>query len=201
MARMQDSLYRARGFTTIAGTDEAGRGPWAGPVYAAAVILPDNVRLPGLDDSKKLSEKKREELFPLIQQHAIAWCIASASVEEIDTLNIREASFLAMKRSIKGLQTIPDLVLSDGFNIPNFDLPNEGIVKGDSKLRCIAAASILAKVARDHYMLEQDTLYPEYAFAKHKGYGTKIHQEALAKHGACPIHRKTFAPIKALNVQ
>ena len=198
---MQDSLYRARGFTLIAGTDEAGRGPWAGPVYAAAVILPERIRLPGLDDSKKLTEATREKLFPLIKEQAIAWCIASASVEEVDELNIREASFLAMKRSLEGLGMTPDLVLSDGFKIPNYHLPNEGVIKGDGKLRCIAAASILAKVARDQYMQDQALIYPEYAFEKHKGYGTRIHQEALALHGACPIHRKTFAPIKALSVE
>ena len=201
MPRMQDSLYRSRGFVMIAGTDEAGRGPWAGPVYAAAVILPERVRLPGLDDSKKINEATREKLFPLIQEQAISWCIASASVEEIDALNIRDASFLAMKRSLEGLGHIPDLVLSDGFKIPNYHLPNEGVVKGDGKLRCIAAASILAKVARDRYMHQQHELYPAYNFAKHKGYGTPEHQEALRKHGICEIHRKSFAPIKLLNVQ
>lgn len=182
-----------KGFSAVCGVDEAGCGPLAGPVYAAAVILNPEYHIPGLNDSKKLSEKKRELLFPEIQKRALAWAIASASAEEIDQLNILQARLLAMRRAISALQVRPDYILVDGNRDPQ---PEEAstllIVKGDAKSASIAAASILAKVARDHFMLELDVQYPEYAFAKHKGYPTRLHEERILQYGLCPQHRKTF---------
>lgn len=182
-----------KGFSAVCGVDEAGCGPLAGPVYAAAVILNPEYHIPGLNDSKKLSEKKRELLFPEIQNRALAWAIASASAEEIDQLNILQARLLAMRRAISALQVRPDYILVDGNRDPQ---PEEAstllIVKGDAKSASIAAASILAKVARDHFMLELDVQYPEYAFAKHKGYPTRLHEERILQYGLCPQHRKTF---------
>lgn len=182
-----------KGFPAVCGVDEAGCGPLAGPVYAAAVILNPEDHIPGLNDSKKLSEKKRELLFPEIQNRALAWAIASASAEEIDQLNILQARLLAMRRAISALQVRPDYILVDGNRDPQpEEAPTLLIVKGDAKSASIAAASILAKVARDHFMLELDAQYPEYAFAKHKGYPTRLHEERILQYGLCPQHRKTF---------
>ena len=181
------------GFSLICGVDEAGRGPLAGPVYAAAVILPPDLELEGLNDSKKLSEKRREALYPLICEQALAYGIAFASEQEIDELNILQATFLAMRRAVGQLGLKPDLALVDGNREPDFgDIPVRTIVKGDSRSANIAAASILAKVTRDRFMLEQDAVYPQYGFAVHKGYGTQKHYAALREFGPCPIHRRSF---------
>ena len=180
------------GFTAVCGIDEAGRGPLAGPVYAAAVILPPDCEIPGLNDSKKLTEKKREELFDVIIEKAEAYSVASASEKEIDDLNILNATFLAMKRAADGLAVPPDIALVDGNREPNLGIPAETVIKGDSRSMSIAAASILAKVSRDRYMLQMAELYPEYQFEKHKGYGTKLHYQMLAEHGISEIHRKSF---------
>lgn len=180
------------------GVDEAGRGPLAGPVFAAAVILdPDNPII-GLDDSKKLSEKKRDKLFIEIKEKALAWCISSASVEEIDEINILQASLLAMKRAVEGLQAKATLALIDGNKCPVMDTPAQAIIGGDGIEKCIGAASILAKVARDAYCLEMHKKNPEYEFDKHKGYGTALHMAALNKYGPADCHRKTFAPVTKL---
>ena len=180
------------GYTVIAGTDEAGRGPLAGPVYAAAVILPQGLVIDGLNDSKKITEKKREKLFDIIKEEAVAYCIASASVEEIDELNILEADLLAMRRAIDGLGVKADFALIDGNVDRDFQIPAKAVVKGDATSMNIAAASVLAKVARDRICIDLDREYPEYGIAKHKGYGTKDHMEALRKYGPSPIHRKKF---------
>ena len=180
------------GVETVCGVDEAGAGPLAGPVYAAAVILPREIEIPGLNDSKKLTEKKREALFPLIQEKALAWGIGWASAEEIDAINILQATFLAMKRAVEQLSVQPGWALVDGNRMPPLDVPGETVVKGDAQCASIAAASILAKVSRDRLLEEWDTLYPEYGFAKHKGYGTKAHYDAILRHGVLPIHRKSF---------
>lgn len=180
------------GFSRICGVDEAGRGPLAGPVCAAAVILPRDLEIEGLNDSKKLTEKRREALYDIIVKEAVAYGIAFATEQEIDEINILQATFLAMRRAIGQLSVRPDVVLVDGNREPESDIPVKTIVKGDSLSANIAAASILAKVTRDRFMLEQDRLYPEYGFALHKGYGTKAHYAALTEHGACPIHRRTF---------
>ena len=180
----------------MAGVDEVGRGPLAGDVVAAAVILDPDNPISGLDDSKKLSEKKREALFPLIQQRAIAWCVARASVAEIDQLNILQASLLAMQRAVAGLQTQPEHVLVDGNRLPQWGYSAEAVVKGDSRVKAIAAASILAKVVRDREMVAFEQDYPGYGFAGHKGYPTKLHMQALESLGVTPIHRKSFAPVK-----
>lgn len=183
----------ADGYSCVCGVDEAGRGPLAGPVFAAAVVLPQGLVIDGLNDSKKLTEKKREALFPVIQQEAAAWCIASASVEEIEQYNILQATFLAMCRAVEGLSLPVDCALIDGNRAPaGLKIPCRTIVKGDSHSASIAAASILAKVSRDHFMLELDRQYPEYQFAKHKGYGTKLHQELILQHGPSPVHRMSF---------
>ena len=186
-----DSAERAQN-GIICGIDEAGRGPLAGDVYAAAVILPEGLVINGLDDSKKLSEKKRELLFDEIIAKADAYCIATASAAEIDEINILNAALLAMKRAFDGLNTRPALALVDGNKAPNLGIPVKTVVKGDSLSASIAAASILAKVARDRYMLELDKKYPEYLFAKHKGYGTKLHYDMIAQYGLCPEHRRSF---------
>ncbi|MBQ7654388.1 MAG: ribonuclease HII [Clostridia bacterium] len=181
-----------RGFSCVCGVDEAGRGPLAGPVYAAAVILPLDCEIDGLNDSKKLSEKKRDELFDIIKQKAVAFAVASASVEEIEEMNILQATFLAMKRAVESLETKPDIALVDGNRKPGLSIAESTLVKGDARCPSIAAASILAKVSRDRYMLEIDKLYPEYQFSKHKGYGTKLHYEMLEKYGISPVHRRSF---------
>lgn len=182
-----------RGFTAVCGIDEAGCGPLAGPVYAAAVILDPNDPIAGLNDSKKLTEKKREALFPEIQKRARAWAIASASEQEIDELNILQARLLAMRRAAAQLEICPDHALVDGNRDPALPgIPTLLIVGGDGKSASIAAASILAKVARDHVMLELDRQYPQYQFARHKGYPTQLHRKLLLRYGPCPAHRQTF---------
>lgn len=184
---------RIKGYKLVCGVDEAGRGPLAGPVCAAAVILPDNCEIEGLNDSKKISEKKRESLFDIIKEKAIAYSIAYGSLEEIEEYNILEATYLAMNRAIEGLNTKADFALIDGNRVPKgIKIPCETVVKGDSKSCSIAAASILAKVTRDRLMLEYDKKYPQYLFAQHKGYGTKAHYEAIKQHGVCEIHRLSF---------
>lgn len=191
MWEIEDSVY-ARGFTVICGVDEAGRGPLAGPVCAAAVILPPHLEIPGLTDSKKLTDKKRRELFPVIQEQAIAYGIGYASEQEIDEINILQATYEAMRKAIAGLSVQPDILLNDAVTIPNVEINQIPIIKGDAKSVSIAAASILAKVTRDHMMMEYDTLFPEYGFAKHKGYGTAAHISVIKKIGPCPIHRRSF---------
>ena len=181
-----------RGFTAVCGIDEAGRGPLAGPVCAAAVLLPEGVVIDGLNDSKKLSEKKRDLLFPVIQENALAFGIGFADEKEIDEINILHATFLAMRRAFDAMQRRCDYVLVDGNRMPPMPVPGETVVKGDAKSPSIAAASILAKVSRDRVMLEYAKQYPEYQFEKHKGYGTKAHVEALHAFGPSPIHRRTF---------
>ena len=182
-----------KGFTSVCGVDEAGRGPLMGPVCAAAVILPEDVILEGVNDSKKLSEKKREALFDVIKEKAIAYSVAFASVEEIEEVNILNATYLAMNRAIEGLKLPADYALIDGNRVPKgIKIPCETIVKGDAKSLSIAAASILAKVSRDRLVLEYDKEYPEYKFALHKGYGTAAHIEAIKKYGPCKYHRPSF---------
>ncbi len=182
------------GYKTVCGIDEAGRGPLAGPVYAAAVILPTGLEIEGLNDSKKLSEKKREQLFPIICEKAIAYSIGIATEKEIDEINILNATFLAMKRAVEGLSVKPDYALVDGNRYPKIsnDIKEEVVVKGDAKSMSIAAASILAKVSRDRFMLEVTKEYPQYCFEQHKGYGTKLHYEKILEYGPSPIHRMTF---------
>ncbi|MEA4832048.1 MAG: ribonuclease HII [Oscillospiraceae bacterium] len=180
------------GYSVVCGLDEAGRGPLAGPVYAAAVILPQNLTIPGLDDSKRLSEKKRDELFEVIKAYAIDWAVAHAEPYEIDMMNILNASMLAMKRATSLLRVRPQLLLVDGNIARGFDIPAIPVVKGDGKLPSVAAASILAKVLRDRFCEELDKQYPEYHFAQHKGYPTKEHRELIKKFGPCPAHRMTF---------
>ena len=181
------------GFSCICGVDEAGRGPLAGPVCAAAVILPEGVVIEGLDDSKKLTEKKRERLYDIIKETAVAYSVAYGTLEEIETVNILEATYLAMNRAIEDLTVKPDFALIDGNRVPRgIKIPCETIVKGDSKSMSVAAASVLAKVTRDRLMLEYDKKYPEYNFKKHKGYGTKEHTELIKQYGPCEIHRLSF---------
>lgn len=182
------------GYKIVCGIDEAGRGPLAGPVYAAAVILPTGLEIEGLNDSKKLSEKKREQLFPIICEKAIAYSIGIATEKEIDEINILNATFLAMKRAVEGLSVKPDYALVDGNRYPKIsnDIKEEVVVKGDAKSMSIAAASILAKVSRDRFMLEITKEYPQYCFEQHKGYGTKLHYEKILEYGPSPIHRMTF---------
>ena len=180
----------------FAGVDEVGRGPLCADVVTAAVILDPNNPITELDDSKKLSEKKRERLFIEIQEKALSFCIARASVTEIDQINILQASLLAMKRAVEGLHIQPEHVLVDGNKIPVWHYPAEAVVKGDSRVAAIGAASILAKVTRDRELVALDKIYPGYGLAAHKGYPTKVHMEALARLGATPIHRRSFAPVK-----
>lgn len=188
-----DNEYKKRGIELLAGVDEAGRGPLAGPVYAAAVILPPDFYLPEINDSKKLSEKKREKLFDVIIENALAYGIASVSAKEIDEINILNAAMLAMKKAVEKMSVIPSLVLVDGNRTPKVDSPCEFVIKGDAKSQSIAAASILAKVARDRYLIdEMAKKYPEYEFEKHKAYPTKRHRELIGKFGTCPEHRLTF---------
>lgn len=182
----------------ICGVDEAGRGPLAGAVFAAAVILDPNRPIAGLADSKKLSEKKRDFLAGEIKEKALAWAIASSSAEEIDEINILQASLLAMKRAVESLSLQPDELLVDGLHCPKLTIPMRAIVQGDSKEACISAASILAKTARDADLYILDEQYPQYGFAKHKGYPTPLHMQMLALHGVLPIHRKTYAPVRRL---
>ncbi|MDE6594382.1 MAG: ribonuclease HII [Oscillospiraceae bacterium] len=186
-----DSAVR-NDFSVVCGIDEAGRGPLAGDVYAAAVIFDEDVFIDGLNDSKKLTEKKREKLFDEIISKAKAYCVATASVEEIEEINILQATFLAMKRAYEGLGIAADIALIDGNQFPKLDCKMETVVKGDSLSASIAAASILAKVSRDRYMTELAEKYPEYRFEKHKGYGTKLHKELILEHGTCPVHRMSF---------
>lgn len=180
----------------ICGVDEAGRGPLAGAVFAAAVILDPARPIPGLADSKAISEKKRDQLAVQIKERALAWSIASASVEEIDTINILQASLLAMRRAVEGLSLTPAEVLVDGNKLPDWRWPSRAIVGGDALVEEISAASILAKTARDAEMLELHVMYPHYGFDKHKGYPTAAHLEALQRHGICEIHRRSYAPVK-----
>lgn len=191
MWQIEGGFY-AQGVMNICGVDEAGRGPLAGPVCAAAVILPERLEIPGLNDSKKLTDKKRRELFPIIQEKALAYGIGFASQEEIDEINILQATFLAMERALGALAIRPGLVLIDGNQEKDFGLPVRTVVKGDSLSANIAAASVLAKVSRDDVMLEFARQYPEYGFDIHKGYGTKAHYAALTQYGPCPIHRRSF---------
>lgn len=181
-----------QGFKTVCGVDEAGRGPLAGPVYAAAVILPVGTEIDGLNDSKKLSEKKREELFDIINDIAVSVSVGIATEKEIDEINILQATFLAMTRAINGLEIPADYAIIDGNRAPKSEIATETVVKGDGKVMSVAAASIIAKVSRDRFMLEMAEKYPQYQFQKHKGYGTKLHYEMIEKYGVSPIHRKTF---------
>lgn len=184
---------KEKGFKVVCGVDEAGRGPLAGPVCAAAVILPENVEIEGLNDSKKLTEAKREKLFDIILEKAISYSVAFGTVEEIEEHNILNATFLAMNRAIEGLQVRPDYALIDGNRVPKgITVECETVVKGDAKSASIAAASVLAKVTRDRLLLRYAEKYPEYGFEKHKGYGTAAHYDAVRAHGLCPVHRPSF---------
>ena len=187
-----DASHKSENIKIICGVDEAGRGPLAGPVVAAACILPDGLIIEGLDDSKKLTEKKREKIFDIILEKALDYSIASASVEEIEEINILNAAMLAMKRAIEGLELKPDLALIDGNMSRGFEVATKTVVHGDAISQSIAAASILAKVTRDRLCYEYDKEYPEYGFAKHKGYGTKLHTDAIKQYGITPIHRPSF---------
>lgn len=191
MWQIEDRYY-AQEFMQICGVDEAGRGPLAGPVCAAAVILPAHLDIPGLDDSKKLTDKRRRELMPVIKENALAYGIAFADHSEIDQINILQATFLAMERAVSKLEIKPQLLLIDGNRQKDFGIPTETVVRGDSLSASIAAASILAKVTRDDYMLRMAEQYPLYGFDVHKGYGTKAHYAALTEFGPCPIHRMSF---------
>lgn len=191
MWEIEQSFFE-QGIDVVCGVDEAGRGPLAGPVCAAAVILPAGLDIPGLDDSKKLSDKRRRELFPIIKEKAIAYGIAFANHNEIDEINILQATYLAMERAIAMLEVKPKLALIDGNRAKDFGIPVKTVVHGDSLSASIAAASVLAKVTRDDYMLEMAKIYPAYGFDVHKGYGTKAHYAALTEYGACPIHRASF---------
>ncbi len=182
----------AKGYKSVCGVDEAGRGPLAGPVCAAAVILPEGVIIDGVNDSKKLSEKKRESLFDVIREQALSYSIAYATVDEIEEINILNATMLAMRRAIDGLDIKAEYAMIDGNKIPPLDIDAECIVKGDAKSMSIACASILAKVSRDRLLYKYAEEYPIYGFDKHKGYGTKVHREAILKYGPCPYHRKSF---------
>ena len=187
-----ENELKARGYSLICGVDEAGRGPLAGPVFAAAVILPEGLEDVGINDSKKLSEKKRDLLFDLIREKAVAFSIACASEKEIDEINILNATFLAMKRAVEGLPVRPEIALVDGNRKPGTGIEEITLVKGDAKSISIAAASILAKVSRDRYLLELDKQYPQYQFARHKGYPTQLHYEMIKAHGISPVHRRSF---------
>ena len=188
-----DSAVRAEtGVKLLCGVDEAGRGPLAGPVCAAAVILPEGARVAGVNDSKKISEPKREELFGAITEAALAWAVAFSDEKEIDEINILNAAMLAMKRAVEALGVTPELALIDGNRVPALGIPAKFVIKGDATSASIAAASILAKVSRDRLMYEYDARYPEYGFAQHKGYGTKQHYEAIDRFGVLDIHRKSF---------
>jgi len=187
-----EAALREKGLKFVCGVDEAGRGPLCGPVAAAAVILPEGLKIEGINDSKKLTEKKREKLYDEITEKALAWGVGLASPAEIDELNILQATYLAMKRAVEAMKIVPDYVLVDGNRDPKIGIPTATIVKGDGKAACIAAASILAKVTRDRLLVEMDKAYPQYGFAKHKGYPTKAHYAAIAEHGISPEHRRSF---------
>ena len=182
----------AKGYRAVCGVDEAGRGPLAGPVCAAAVILPENTVIEGVNDSKKLSEKKREALFDVIRERSVSYSVAFASVEEIEEMNILNATMLAMKRAVEGLSVKADFAMIDGNRLPKLDIDSEFIIKGDAKSMSIACASVLAKVSRDRLLYKYAEEYPEYLFDKHKGYGTKAHVEAIKKYSPCPYHRLSF---------
>ncbi|HWP51841.1 MAG TPA: ribonuclease HII [Clostridia bacterium] len=188
---IEDALH-SRGLTLICGVDEAGRGPLVGPVCAAAVILPQGLTIDGLNDSKKLTEKKRDALYDIITAQAVSWAVGLASAQEIDEINILQATYLAMHRAVSGLNCSPDYVLVDGNGDPHLSLPTQTVVKGDSKAACIAAASVLAKVTRDRLLTSLGERYPEYGFEKHKGYPTQAHYQAIAKYGITPEHRHSF---------
>lgn len=195
LARLEAMKAYEKGYedyTLICGIDEAGRGPLAGPVTAGAVILPKDCQILYLNDSKKLSEKRREELFLEIKEKAVSWCVGTASPARIDEINILQATYEAMRETIWGLSAVPEILLNDAVQIPKVEIPQVSIIKGDAKSVSIAAASILAKVTRDHMMAEYDEIYPGYGFAKHKGYGTAAHIQALKELGPCPIHRRSF---------
>ena len=191
----EESRLRKEGFTLIGGIDEAGRGPLAGPVVAAVCILPEKINLPFLNDSKQLSEGRREKLFIQIQKEAIDFAIGRAEVEEIDNINILQATKLAMRRAVGGLKQSPDYLLIDALELADLAVPQKGLIRGDSLSASIAAASILAKVTRDHWMNEIHALYPQYGFDRHKGYGTGSHLQALKEFGPSPIHRRSFSPV------
>ncbi len=191
-----ENKYYEKGCKYVAGVDEAGRGPLAGPVFAAAVIFEKGVFIPEINDSKKLSEKKREELFDVIKEKALCYSIVSVDEKEIDKINILNAALKCFNMAVSELAIKPDVALIDGNRCGEMPVPYETIVKGDSKSMSVAAASILAKVARDRYIVELDAVYPEYNFKKHKGYGTKEHLEAIQKYGPCPIHRLSFKGVK-----
>ena len=192
--KYEEELYD-NDYKLICGVDEAGRGPLAGPVVVAACILPPFLRIKGINDSKKLTEKKREELYKIIVKEALAYKIVFVSEEDVDTLNIYQATKKGMLEAISSLDTKPDYCLIDAMMLSELDMPHQSIIHGDARCASIAAASILAKVTRDHYMEKMDIKYPNYGFKKHKGYGTKLHLEALEKYGPCPIHRKTYSPV------
>lgn len=187
-----ENLAYAKGYNSVCGVDEAGRGPLAGPVCAAAVILPEGMLLEGVNDSKKLTEKKREKLFDVITESAVAYSVAFATVEEIEEINILNATMLAMKRAVEGLSVPADFAYIDGNRTPDLKIPSEYIIKGDARSMSVAAASILAKVSRDRLLLEYAKLYPEYHFEKHKGYGTKLHTDMIKEFGPTPVHRMSF---------
>jgi ribonuclease HII len=189
---LYEKAAREEGFQAVCGVDEAGRGPLAGPVFAAAVILPENCAIEGINDSKKLTPKKREKLFDEICSNAVSYGIGFATEEEIDSINILQATFLAMRRAVDAMTIKPDLALVDGNRMPDLGVETRTIIKGDALCASIAAASILAKVSRDRLLCQIDEIYPEYGFAQHKGYGTAYHLEMLKKCGPCPVHRKTF---------
>ena len=192
----EERLLIARGLTLVAGVDEAGCGAWAGPVYAAAVILPLDSRIVLVRDSKTLSLAQRQRVIESIKQKATAWAIGISTQEEVDRLNVRRAGALAMKRAVEALSVLPQFILSDAFQIPGLAIPCKNIINGDRDVKSIAAASIIAKVERDIEMTKLDLVYPGYGFGDHKGYGTKQHQEALRKLGACAIHRMSYEPLK-----
>ena len=188
----------SQGYRLIAGIDEVGRGSWAGPIMAAAVILKPKARLPDLRDSKMLDEKRREKLYDLIVANSVAWAVGSCDVPLIDSVGIGQANRLSMEYAVTGLTVKPDFLLIDAFKLPNLGIPFQAIIKGDAKVRSIAAASIIAKVTRDRLMRQMDTQFPGYGFADHKGYGTPAHQRQIAQLGLCAIHRKSFLPISLM---